>query len=62
MENAISYERIPTLIFENSEQASKAVAQEMAALIRQKNSENKPAVLGMATGSSPKKVYQELFC
>jgi glucosamine-6-phosphate deaminase len=61
MENAISFERIPTHIFENSDQASKAVAQEMAALIRQKNSENKPTVLGMATGSSPKKVYQELI-
>lgn len=61
MEHAISFERIPTHIFADSELASKAVAQEIAALIRKKNNENKPAVLGMATGSSPKKVYQELI-
>lgn len=61
MEHAISYERIPTHIFADSEKASKAVALEIAALIRQKNKENKPAVLGLATGSSPKKVYQELI-
>jgi len=61
MENAISHERIPTYIFADSEKASKAVAQEIAALIRQKTKENKPTVLGLATGSSPKKVYQELI-
>ena len=61
MEHAISYERIPTHIFVDSEKASKAVALEIAALIRQKSKENKPAVLGLATGSSPKKVYQELI-
>lgn len=61
MEHAISHERIPTHIFADSEKASKAVALEIAALIRQKTKENKPAVLGLATGSSPKKVYQELI-
>ena len=61
MEHAISHERIPTHIFADSEKASKAVALEIAALIRQKSKENKPAVLGLATGSSPKKVYQELI-
>ena len=61
MEHAISFERIPTTIFDDSEKASKAVALEIAALIRQKTKENKPAVLGLATGSSPKKVYQELI-
>ena len=61
MEHAISFERIPTHIFADSEKASKAVALEIAALIRQKAKENKPAVLGLATGSSPKKVYQELI-
>jgi glucosamine-6-phosphate deaminase len=61
MEHAISFERIPTTIFDDSEKASKAVALEIAALIRQKAKENKPAVLGLATGYSPKKVYQELI-
>ena len=61
MEHAISHERIPTQIFADSEKASKAVALEIAELIRQKTKENKPTVLGLATGSSPKKVYQELI-
>lgn len=61
MEQAISFERVPTHIFADSEKASKAVAQEIGALIRQNNQDNKPTVLGLATGSSPKKVYQELI-
>lgn len=61
MEHAISFERIPTTIFDDSEKASKAVALEIAALIRQKAKENKPAVLGLATGSSPKKCIKNLF-
>ncbi len=61
MEQAISFERIPTIIFADSEKASKAVAQEIANLIRLRAKEGKPAVLGLATGSSPKKVYQELI-
>jgi len=61
MEQAISFERIPAIIFADSEKASNAVAQEIANLIRSKAKENKPAVLGLATGSSPKKVYQELI-
>jgi len=55
MENAISYERIPTLIFENSEQASKAVAQEMAALIRQKIAKINPPCLGWPPVPRPKR-------
>jgi glucosamine-6-phosphate deaminase len=61
MEQAISFERVPTLIYDDSQKASKAVANEIAALIRQNNQAKKPTVLGLATGSSPKKVYQELI-
>lgn len=61
MEQAISFERVPTRIYSDSEQASKAVAQEIASLIRERAKEKKPAILGLATGSSPKKVYQELI-
>jgi glucosamine-6-phosphate deaminase len=55
MEQAISYERIPTKIYANSDEASRSVALEIASIIRQKAGEGKPAVLGLATGSSPKK-------
>lgn len=53
-------EKIPTLIFETSEKASIAVAREIADLIRHKANEGKPCVLGLATGSSPTRVYAEL--
>ena len=61
MEQAISYERIPTSIYADSDAASRAIAHEIAAIIRKRASEEKPAVLGLATGSSPKKVYSELI-
>jgi glucosamine-6-phosphate deaminase len=61
MEQEISFERIPTHIFSDSELASKSVAKEIADLIRKNNLAGKPSVLGLATGSSPKKVYQELI-
>ncbi|MFM1912417.1 MAG: hypothetical protein RIR51_255 [Bacteroidota bacterium] len=58
---AISFERIPTIIFENSELASKQVAREIADLIKSKQEEGKFAILGLSTGSSPKRIYQELI-
>lgn len=58
---AITYEKIPTTIFPDSKEASRAVAQEIADLIRAKQKENKGCVLGLATGSSPKTVYAELI-
>ncbi|MEL6865601.1 MAG: glucosamine-6-phosphate deaminase [Bacteroidota bacterium] len=54
------YEKVPTEIFENSLQASKAVATEIAQLIRSKAEEGLPCVLGLATGSTPTTVYGEL--
>ena len=61
MEQAISYERIPTSIYADSDDASRAVAHEIAAIIRNRANEDKQAILGLATGSSPKKVYAELI-
>src|SRR5690606_20374111 len=54
------FENINTVVFKNSNEASKAVAGEIAALIRSKQQENKHCVLGLATGSSPKGLYAEL--
>jgi len=54
------FENIGTLVYENSEVASKAVAEEIANLIRVKESLRQPCVLGLATGSSPKSLYAEL--
>ncbi|CAL2101992.1 putative glucosamine-6-phosphate deaminase-like protein BT_0258 [Tenacibaculum sp. 190130A14a] len=54
------FEKIHNIIFNNSLDASKIVAKEIADLIRQKSKEGKMCVLGLATGSSPIKVYEEL--
>ena len=54
------FEKIHNIVFSNAEQASVNVAREIAALIRQKQAEQQPCVLGLATGSSPIKVYEEL--
>ena len=54
------FEKIHNVIFESSNEASILVAQEIAALIRAKELQNEPCVLGLATGSSPIKVYEEL--
>ena len=54
------FEKNHNVIFESSAEASKVVAQEIAELIRLKQAKNKPCVLGLATGSSPIKVYEEL--
>ena len=53
-------EKIHNVVFESSSEASILVAQEMADLIKAKQLKNKPCVLGLATGSSPIKVYEEL--
>jgi len=54
------FENIETVVFENSTLASKAVAKEMANLIKVKQAQKQPCVLGLATGSSPKGLYMEL--
>ena len=54
------FENIDTIVFENSTEASKAVAQQIATLIKAKQEKNESCVLGLATGSSPKGLYAEL--
>lgn len=54
------FEKIPVEIYPDAEEASKAVAQEIAALIKIKQKKGEIAVLGLATGSTPTKVYGEL--
>lgn len=54
------FERVHTVIFDESSYASVVVAQEIAELIRKKEKAGQPCVLGLATGSSPTSVYDEL--
>lgn len=54
------FEKIHNVIFESSQEASIIVAQEIADLIKEKQTKNELCILGLATGSSPIKVYEEL--
>ncbi|MFT5751853.1 MAG: glucosamine-6-phosphate deaminase [Flavobacteriales bacterium] len=54
------FEKIHNVIFNSSEQASMLVAKEIANLIKLKTQNDEFCVLGLATGSSPIKVYEEL--
>ena len=59
-EESKKYEQVKTSIYENSVIASQAVAKEIAELIRFKSSKGEYAVLGLATGSTPTRVYEFL--
>ena len=55
-----SLEKIPVSIFESVNEGAVHVAREIANLIREKQKKGEWAVLGLATGSSPIGVYNEL--
>ena len=55
------FEKLHNVIFDNMERASLSIANEIRDLIILKQKENKPCVLGLATGSSPLTVYKELI-
>lgn len=57
----MSVERIPVKVYENDKLASKAVALRIATVIRERASQGRPAVLGLATGHTPVNVYRELI-
>ena len=54
------FEHLPTKIYDSSVDASKAVANEIATMIKEKASREELCVLGLATGSTPTTVYSEL--
>ncbi len=55
------FEHIPLAVHASSAEASRVVAQEVAALIRARQREGRPVVLGLATGSTPLSFYGELI-
>ncbi len=57
---ATRYEKIHNVIFNDSKQGSLQVAREISDLIREKSSKGQKCVLGLATGSSPISIYEEL--
>lgn len=55
------FEKLPVTVFPNQDEASIAVANRIAALIKNKQEKGESAVLGLATGATPVKVYDELI-
>ena len=55
-----AFERVPVKIFPDLKKGSLYAAEEVAKLIREKQSKKENCVLGLATGSTPKTLYAEL--
>src|SRR3954467_8981350 len=53
-------ERVPVVIVEY-DQIARSIAERIAAIIRERNAAGRPAVLGLATGSTPVGIYRELI-
>ena len=59
--HATSRERIPTVIVADHDDLGRLIAARIADLVRARDGAGKPAVLGLATGSTPIGVYRELI-
>ena len=55
------YEKLHTVTFDNSKEASILIAREICDLIKSKQEKKKNCVIGFATGSSPTQVYKEII-
>ncbi len=56
-----SREKIPVIIVEAYDSIARLLAARIAELIRERNAEGRPAVLGLATGSTPIGIYREVI-
>ncbi|MDC0937215.1 glucosamine-6-phosphate deaminase, partial [Pirellulales bacterium] len=54
-------ERVPCRIYHDAADASRSVAEQIAALVRDRAAQGRTCVLGLATGSTPTGVYDELI-
>src|SRR5476651_1060592 len=54
------YEKLPVTVYKSAGEASVAVAQRIAKLIREKDKRGEKTILGLATGVTPIGVYAEL--
>lgn len=54
------FEKVPVNVYETADAASIDVAKRIATIIQEKASKGEHAVLGLATGATPIKVYKEL--
>ena len=54
------FERVPVKVYPSQSDASLDVAHRIATIIKEKQEKGETAVLGLATGATPVKVYKEL--
>lgn len=59
--SSASVEKVPVKVFQTSAEASREVARQIAELICANDTKQKKTVLGLATGSTPTGVYNELI-
>ncbi|CAN5616485.1 glucosamine-6-phosphate deaminase [soil metagenome] len=59
-DSSINREKVRVQVYGRADQASHAVAHDIASLIRERAAEGRNCVLGLATGSTPTGVYGEL--
>ncbi len=57
---AVTPEHIPVQVYESSREAARVIGAAIAALIRERATEGRRAVLGLATGATPTALYDEL--
>ena len=57
----IPCERVPVRVFPSSRDSSCSIATSIAKLIRERQKEGRTAVLGLATGSTPMRLYSKLI-
>src|SRR6476659_5051897 len=57
---ADSLEKIPVKIYKDLQEGSLFAARKIATLVKEKRSKKEKCVLGLATGSTPKTLYEEL--
>jgi glucosamine-6-phosphate deaminase len=57
----MSPERIPTIIVDDHDELGRLIARRIAEVVRAKAATGQPAVLGLATGSTPIGAYRELI-
>ncbi|MBT5379388.1 MAG: glucosamine-6-phosphate deaminase [Opitutae bacterium] len=65
MQNSISekeqFEKIPTILYPDADAACTILATEIRELIEARDAEGKKSILGLATGSTPTRLYRELI-
>jgi glucosamine-6-phosphate deaminase len=57
----VSHERLPVIVVDDYDDIARLIARRMEALIRTRQAAGEPAVLGLATGSTPIGIYRELI-